>query len=61
MFESFSDMYGEKVSKKVFSNISEKKRILRENGSLKMAIGTGILGSEGVKVKSHNFFGNNNE
>ncbi|MDI9310365.1 nucleotidyltransferase domain-containing protein [Flavobacterium columnare] len=61
LFESFSDMYGEKVSKKVFSNISEKKRILRENGSLKMAIGTGILGSEGVKVKSHNFFGNNNE
>lgn len=62
LFESLSDMYGENVSKKVFSKISEQKRLLRENGNLKMAVGTGILGTEGVKVKNHNFFGDvNNE
>ena len=57
LFESFSDMYGDKVSRKVFSNIAEKQNLLRENGTLKMAVGTGLLGSIGTKVQAHNFFG----
>ncbi|WP_281638060.1 nucleotidyltransferase domain-containing protein [Flavobacterium marginilacus] len=55
--EKFSNMFGNNVSKKVFSNIGERKRLLRETGNLSMATGTGLLGSEGIKVKNHNFFG----
>lgn len=61
LFESFSKMYGDSVSKKTFSNIGEKRRLLRESGNLKMATGTGLLGSEGVKVKDHNFHGNTDD
>jgi hypothetical protein len=60
LFESFSRMYGNTISKKVFSTIGERKRLLRETGSLSMAVGTGLLGSEGIKVKDHNFFGDLN-
>lgn len=58
LFESFSDMYGNNVSKKTFSNIGERKRLSRENGNLFMATGTGLLGSSGVEVKKHGFEGN---
>jgi hypothetical protein len=53
----FSNSYGDKVSKKVFSALGENKRLLRESGNLKMETKTGLLGSSGIKVKDHNFFG----
>ncbi|NDV15782.1 nucleotidyltransferase [Muricauda sp. TY007] len=59
--ESFSEMFGEKVTKTVFSNIAEEKKSLRESGKLKMALGTGLLGEVGTKVKNHEFFGSKNQ
>ncbi|MDR6763607.1 hypothetical protein J2Y38_003828 [Flavobacterium sp. 2755] len=58
--ENFSNMFGDRISKKVFSNIGERKRHLRETGNLSMATGTGLLGNEGIKVKDHDFFGDIN-
>lgn len=60
LFESFSKMYGNNVSTKVFSSIAERKKMLRESGDLKMAAGTGLLGNVGTQVKDHRFFGNAN-
>ncbi len=60
LYESFSKAYGSNVSKKAFSSIGEGKKLLRESGNLRMATGTGLLGSQGIKVKDHNFFGDIN-
>lgn len=58
LFESFSNMYGNNVSTRVFSAIANNKRILRESGNLGMATGSGLLGTTGTKVKDHGFRGN---
>lgn len=55
--EALTQPFGEGVVTKAFSRYAEKTRLLRENGSLKMAAGTGILGSVGTTVKGHNFHG----
>lgn len=55
--ESLSKMYGKEVTRRVFVNHSKKNVDLREQGKLKMALGTGMLGSIGVKVQNHNFEG----
>lgn len=57
--ENFSNMYGKDITKRVFSNYGSRKTLLREEGQRKMAKGTGILGSAGVTVPSHNFEGFN--
>lgn len=59
--ESFSNMYGKNVTAKVFSNFGNNNTLLREQGKLRMAEGTGMLGSVGVKVANHNFEGNSGE
>lgn len=56
--ESFSKMYGKDLSDRAFSNNAKNKVILREQGKLKMAGGSGTLGAIGVKVLNHNFEGN---
>lgn len=56
--ESFSSMYGKEVTKKVFSSFGNKNTLLREEGNRRMAERTGMLGSVGIKVPSHNFEGN---
>jgi hypothetical protein len=55
--EALTQPFGKEVVTKTFSTYAEKSRLLRENGSLKMAAGTGILGSVGTTVKGHNFHG----
>jgi hypothetical protein len=55
--EAFTQPFGKEVVTKTFSSYAEKSRLLRENGSLKMAAETGILGSVGTTVKGHNFHG----
>lgn len=55
--ESMSKPFGKDAVAKTFSNYAEKNRLLRENGGMKMASGTGILGSVGTTVKNHNFHG----
>lgn len=57
--ESMKKPFGEKVVTKTFSAFGEKNLILRENGILKMATGTGILSTTGsVAAAAHNFHGN---
>lgn len=57
--ESMKKTFGEKVVTKTFSAFGEKNLILRENGILKMATGTGILSTTGsVAAAAHNFHGN---
>lgn len=57
--ESMKKPFGEKVVTKTFSAFGEKNLILRENGMLKMATGTGILSTTGsVAAAAHNFHGN---
>lgn len=57
--ESMKKPFGEKVVTKTFSAFGEKNLILRENGMLKMATGTGILSTIGsVAAAAHNFHGN---
>ena len=50
--------FGEKTVMNIFSYLADTSRIARESGELKMAVGTGILGSIGtVAAKAHNFHG----
>lgn len=57
--ESMKKPFGEKVVTKTFSAFGEKNLILRKNGILKMATGTGILSTTGsVAAAAHNFHGN---
>lgn len=57
--ESMGKPFGEKIVTKVFSALGRKNFNLRENGVLKMAIGTGILSTVGsVTAAAHNFHGN---
>lgn len=55
--ESFSAPFGKNAVTKAFSNYGDNFRLLREDGKLKMAAGTGFLGSIGTTVKGHNFHG----
>ncbi|WP_027380093.1 nucleotidyltransferase domain-containing protein [Chryseobacterium daeguense] len=55
--ESLSKMYGKEVTNKVFVNNGRKKVDLRQQGQLKMAGVTGMLGEVGRKVQKHNFEG----
>lgn len=55
--EALSRPFGDNTVVKTFSRYSENARMLRENGGMKMASGTGILGSTGTAVKNHNFYG----
>ena len=51
--------FGEQAITKTFSTLGERSFNLRESGTLKMATGTGILGSVGsVTAATHNFHGN---
>ncbi len=56
--ESFYDPFGKDIVTKAFSNYSERILKARQDGNLKMAAGTGILGEVGTTIKSHNFHGN---
>ena len=57
--ESMKKPFGEQAITKTFSTLGEKKLNLRESGSLKMAVGTGILSTAGtVATQAHNFHGN---
>ncbi len=55
--ESFSKQFGNDLSNRIFENIAKKTKDKRDTGNLKMATGTGILGSVGTKVKKHDFYG----
>jgi hypothetical protein len=57
--ENFSNMYGKDVTKRVFANYGLKNTLLRETGQRRMAEGTGMLGTVGVTIPSHNFEGCN--
>jgi hypothetical protein len=57
--ESFSKSFGKEISDKTFERYGLSMRTKREDGALKMAKGTGILGvTSGLPVKNHNFEGN---
>lgn len=54
--------FGEKTIINAFSSLADTSRTTRESGKLKMAVGTGILGSAGTVVaKAHNFHGENSK
>ncbi len=55
--ESMVKPFGKDVITKAFSNYGANQLKKRESGALKMAAGTGILGSVGSTVKGHNFHG----
>ena len=55
--ESMAKTFGKDVVTKTFSNYAENQLKKRESGALKMAAGTGMLGSVGTTVKPHNFHG----
>lgn len=57
--EAMKNPFGEQVVTRTFSALGERSFNLRENGALKMTIGTGILSSSGsVATINHNFHGN---
>lgn len=55
--ESLEKPFGKNEITKAFSNYGENQLKKRESGALKMAAGTGMLGSIGSTVKGHNFHG----
>jgi hypothetical protein len=56
--EALSRPFGGRIIDKVFSNMATVKRELREQGGLRMAAGTGMLGTTGrTGVGDHSFFG----
>lgn len=55
--ESLSRQFGKQAVDKTFSAYGLNYANQRENGNLKMAKGTGLLGSTGISIKSHNFEG----
>lgn len=55
--ESMVKPFGRDVITKAFSNYGANQLKKRESGTLKMAAGTGVLGSVGTTVKGHNFHG----
>ncbi|MCK9424301.1 MAG: nucleotidyltransferase [Bacteroidales bacterium] len=55
--DSLKRPFGDKDIAKTFSNYGERLRLLRESGNLKMASGTGILGSIGTTLGNHSFHG----
>ncbi|WP_298731599.1 nucleotidyltransferase [uncultured Chitinophaga sp.] len=58
--EALSRPFGGRVIDKVFNNMATTKRELREQGGLRMAAGTGMLGNIGrTSVSDHSFFGSN--
>ncbi|MBS1597322.1 MAG: nucleotidyltransferase [Bacteroidetes bacterium] len=57
---ALSNPFGKNAVDEAFGKIGDNARILRENGSMKMAAGTGILGQLGrTGVGYHNNFGKN--
>lgn len=57
--ESMMPRFGRQAVSQGFDSLAEKARSLRESGTMKMAAGSGILGSAGsVSAKAHHFFGN---
>ena len=56
--ESFVRPFGKNAVTKAFSSYADNYRLLREDGKLKMASGTGFLGGVGTGVRNHNFDGN---
>ncbi|TDO05395.1 nucleotidyltransferase [Sunxiuqinia elliptica] len=58
IFESLKKPFGENVINKAYNSYGSAALKQRENGSLKMARNTGILGSVGTTVRNHNFHGN---
>lgn len=55
--DSLAQPFGKDVINKAFSLYGENQLRKRESGTLKMAAGTGILGTIGSTVKGHNFHG----
>jgi hypothetical protein len=59
--ESMAKPFGDRAVTKTFSQLGEKAKAQRDLGIMKMAAGTGILGSTGrTTVGYHNNFGNGN-
>lgn len=57
--EGVGKSFGKNMANKAFENYALSMRGKREDGSLKIARGTGILGAaSGLPVKNHNFEGN---
>jgi hypothetical protein len=57
--ESMAKPFGNRAVTKTFSQLGEKAKTQRDLGTMKMAAGTGILGSNGrTTVGYHNNFGN---
>ena len=58
--ESMNRPFGKQVVTRAFSSMAEAAKSQREVGNIKMATGSGILGTSGiVTAKAHNFHGNN--
>ena len=51
--------FGDKVVNKTFKKIGTNTKQMRANNQLKMAASTGILGTKGIPVKQHQFYGSN--
>lgn len=64
--ESLDKGFGNDIVKKTFSALGNQSRLMRDNGNLRMATGTGLLGTniateKSKQVKEHNFHGKNEE
>ena len=58
--ESMHRPFGKQVVMRAFTSMAETAKSQREVGNMKMATGSGILGTAGsVTAKAHNFHGNN--
>jgi hypothetical protein len=58
--EALANPFGRKAVNTTFSNIGERARQQRESGAMKMASGTGMLGTIGrTSVPNHTNFGSN--
>ncbi|MFB0924374.1 MAG: nucleotidyltransferase, partial [Vicingaceae bacterium] len=56
--KAFSSSFGEKTINKVFENYGQSLTTKRDDGLVRMASESGLLGAVGTKVKKHNFEGN---
>ena len=54
---SLEKPFGKEVIQKVFTNYGETLKTERENGNLRMAEKTGMIGTSGILIAKHAFYG----
>lgn len=54
---SLEKAFGKEIIQKIFTNYGEALKTERENGNLRMAEKTGIIGTSGILIPKHTFYG----